>query len=252
MTRFKVNAFPSIYLLKDGRTWVYSGPRNVESVRLFCLSHTRLLFVYALGCVFMASACKNTNTQLTVTGCLHLLSTLHPLTLHAHVLNLGFIPAVQEVCNQDVRNANAAAVLQSAEQLRGADNRACAQVGTCSMHPMHVRIRLRTLPCTGHEGACVALFVRTTRKVADKLAAADGRGVCAMTLPLLGHVYGLWLCMQRARADEEGVPHLAARARLQRHHHSAGLPQHTRLHWRGADLRARCRLHSASPAGHAA
>lgn len=32
MTRFKVNAFPSIFLLRDGQCWSYSGPRNVDAV----------------------------------------------------------------------------------------------------------------------------------------------------------------------------------------------------------------------------
>ncbi len=32
MARFRVTAFPTIFLLRDGNTYVYSGARNVASV----------------------------------------------------------------------------------------------------------------------------------------------------------------------------------------------------------------------------
>ena len=33
MNRFKVTGYPSIYLLREGRTYTYSGARNVQAVR---------------------------------------------------------------------------------------------------------------------------------------------------------------------------------------------------------------------------
>ncbi|KXZ47180.1 hypothetical protein GPECTOR_37g186 [Gonium pectorale] len=38
MARLRVNAFPSIFLLRDGRTYVYNGPRNVASFRAYATS----------------------------------------------------------------------------------------------------------------------------------------------------------------------------------------------------------------------
>ncbi|KAG2489060.1 hypothetical protein HYH03_012496 [Edaphochlamys debaryana] len=38
MARFRVTAFPSLFLLREGRTYVYQGARNVASFRAFATS----------------------------------------------------------------------------------------------------------------------------------------------------------------------------------------------------------------------
>jgi hypothetical protein len=37
MSRFKINAFPSIFLLKDGQCWEYTGARTVAAMKEWAL-----------------------------------------------------------------------------------------------------------------------------------------------------------------------------------------------------------------------
>ena len=42
MVRFGVTAFPTLFFLTNGRTWLYSGPRNIPAVRLLAYSFALL------------------------------------------------------------------------------------------------------------------------------------------------------------------------------------------------------------------
>jgi hypothetical protein len=49
MKRFNVLGFPSIYLLKDGSTWQYSGVRSVPEVREWVTAACRCVGCNSFG-----------------------------------------------------------------------------------------------------------------------------------------------------------------------------------------------------------
>lgn len=61
MKRFNVLGFPSIYLLKDGSTWQYSGVRSVPEVREWV---TAALLVVLMGVLQCSSGGRTTSSKL--------------------------------------------------------------------------------------------------------------------------------------------------------------------------------------------